>query len=276
MWMYQSLYTMFAVSTLSLLVLVWLATGRNPVLTVYRAIGWLAREPRVHAGLLGILAVLVLNGIETRVEQRLTNPWDYTPQVAQVGSSLLLWLQQLEWPPVTHALTFVYIILFPLFGVGSMLVYGARRDWDSLKRLLVGFGANYLAALPFYLLVPVNEAWAGGVGVRFLIPDVYPAFEAQYRGLSGLDNCFPSLHTSLALTYALVAWRTGYRRLAIILSAGAGLVMLSTLYLGVHWLLDLFAGTALALLASGYVPGLLSNRARRHILEYHTGNGVGR
>jgi len=108
-------------------------------------------------------------------------------------------------------------------------------------------------ALPFYILMPVKEAWAAAMGIRFLIPEVYPLFEAQYRPLSGLDNCFPSLHTSLALTFALVAWRSGYRRLGIVLSAAAGLVMISTLYLGVHWFLDMLVGVVLAVAASGYM-----------------------
>ncbi len=261
-----------------MLALLWMATGRNPLITLRNAVLWLLREPRFRVGMLSVLAVLALNSLETRVEQSMNNPWDFTPQVAQIGAGILLWLQRFEWAPLTHLLTYVYIVLFPLFGLASVAVYAARRDWDSLKRLFLGFCANYLVALPFYLLVPVNEAWAGGVGVRFLIPQVYPAFEAQYRPFSGLDNCFPSLHTSLALTYALVAWRNGYRRLALVLTAGAGLVMLSTLYLGVHWALDMFAGAALALLASGYVPALAVRLFGRPAISwYHnTGNGVGR
>ncbi|HWI61267.1 MAG TPA: phosphatase PAP2 family protein, partial [Symbiobacteriaceae bacterium] len=163
-----------------------------------------------------------------------------------------------EWDPLTHSLTFVYIIVFPLLMLSSLVVYSARNDLESLKRLLTGYWLNYLVAVPFYIWMPVKEAWAGTAGVRFLIPVAYPAFEAEYRVYSALDNCFPSLHTSLAVTYALIAWRCGYRRLAIVLSVAAGLVMLSTLYLGVHWVPDLFAGVALATVASGWLPRLVS------------------
>lgn len=236
--------------------LLWLATRQNPVAMTAKALHTLRHDPRALPLLLGVAGVLVMNSLESRLEGLSTTrvTWDFTADVAQFGTGLLLGLQRLEWAPATHALTFVYIFLFQVLGIGSVLVYAALKDWTSLKRLFYGFFINYLVALPFYLFVPVKEAWAGGVGVKFLIPSVYPLFESQYRLLSALDNCFPSLHTSLALTYALVAVRSGHAGLARLLCIGAGLVMLSTLYLGVHWPLDMLAGICLAAVASGSVP----------------------
>ena len=256
MWLYSSLPIMAGVTVLTLMALLWLATRQNPVAVAADAFRTLRHDQRTLPLLLGLAGVLAINSLETRLEGltgiRVT--WDFTADIAQVGTGFLLGLQRLEWAPATHTLTFVYIFLFQVLGIGSGLVYAAYKDWDSVKRLFYGFFINYLVALPFYLLVPVKEAWAGGVGVKFLIPEVYPLFESQYRLMSGLDNCLPSLHTSLALTYALVALRSGHRRLARIIGVGAGLVIFSTLYLGVHWPLDMVAGVCLAIVASGLVP----------------------
>jgi membrane-associated phospholipid phosphatase len=255
MWIYSSPLTIGAVATASCLALLWIATRRNPLTTVWRALCYVLSDHRALAIVALAYAMLAFNLLETRLEAELAHKvtWDFTHTVSQFGTDLLLLLQRMEWAPLTHLLTFVYVILFTVLMLGAMLVYAANRDLAALKNHVVSYWVNYLVALPFYLWFPVSEAWAGGRGIRFLIPQVFPGFEQIIRPHSGLDNCFPSLHTSLALTYALVAWRHGYRRLATVLGIGAGLVMLSTLYLGVHWVLDMLAGTVLAVLASGYL-----------------------
>lgn len=255
MWIYASHLAMGAVSVGSLLALLRLATRQNPFSTIWRACRYILAEHRALALVALAYAMIAFNLLETRLEAGLVDSvrWDFTHAISQVGTGLILALQRLEWPPLTHLLTFVYVILFPMLMLGALMVYAANRDLGAIRNHVVSYWVNYLVALPFYLWVPVREAWAGGVGVRFLIPQVFPGFEQVVRPHSGLDNCIPSLHTSLALTYALVAWRQGYRRLAMVLSICAGLVMLSTLYLGVHWFLDLLGGVALGALASGYL-----------------------
>ncbi|MGE5492002.1 MAG: phosphatase PAP2 family protein [Actinomycetota bacterium] len=258
MWIYSSQLTIFLVSAVTLVLLVWMATGRNPVGELRSTIRFFRWDARLLGALVAAVAMFVVDSIETYLEPWIGNhvTWDFTQQVGHAGLNLLLAIQRLEWPPLTHVMTFVYVIAFPLLMLSGLVVYSARDDWEAVKRLLTGYYLNYLVALPFYIFVPVKEAWAGNRGIHFLIPQIYPGFETQYRPYSGLDNCFPSLHTSLALTYALVAWRCGYRRLAIVLTIGAGLVMFSTLYLGIHWIPDMLAGAALAVLASGVLPAI--------------------
>lgn len=265
MWIYSSQLSIVAVSVVTCLALLWLATRRNPLTIVWRAIRYVLSDHRALAVGAAAYGMLALNLLELRFEQLLARKvaWDFTHSVSQVGADLLRLLQRLEWAPLTHLLTFAYVILFTVLMIAALLVYAANRDLTALKNHVASFWINYLVALPFYLWFPVKEAWASGQSIQFLIPQIFPGFDQVIRPHSGLDNCFPSLHTSLALTYALVAWRQGYRRLAVVLSVGAGLVMLSTLYLGVHWILDMLAGTVLAVLASGYLTLPSPARAQR-------------
>lgn len=265
MWIYSSPFTIGAISVVSCLVLLWLGTRRDPFTIIWRAIRYVLSDHKALALVALAYAMIAFNLLGTRMEARLAHKitWDFTHSISQVGTNFLHVLQRLEWAPLTHLLTFVYVILFTVLMLGAMLVYAANRDYAALKNHVISYWVNYLVALPFYFMFPVNEAWAGNQGIRFLIPEVFPAFEQVIRPHSGLDNCFPSLHTSLALTYALVAWRQGYRRLGTVLSVGAGLVMLSTLYLGVHWVLDMLAGTVLAVVASGYLTVPSTSTAER-------------
>lgn len=263
--LYSSTTTIFAAGAVSLLLLIAIIGLENPFTYLRKALERLIRSGQWVWLSMALVLVLGSNWLELRLETRYSDviTWDYTNAAAEIGSGFLLALQRLEWAPLTHLLTYVYVIIFPLLGIASVLVYSRERDWESLRRLGLGLVINYAVALPFYLLFPVNEAWAGDAGIRFLIPSVFPGFETIYRPMSGLDNCFPSLHTSLALTYALVALQSSHRRLSAAIGAGAGLVMLSTLYLGVHWVVDMLAGVILAVGASGYLTSAITAWAQR-------------
>lgn len=268
---FSNQFTVLGTGVVSLIGLVWVVSGRNPFATLSSAVRTLAHDRRTLGYLLAIGLVLAVNSLQTKLAVRTHEElgWDFTATVSQYGTGIILALQKLSWLPLTQLFSYVYVILFPVLGIGSIFVYGAEGDWESLRRLIVGFLTNYVVALPFYTLTPVKEAWAAGMGIQFLIPQVFPAFDAFYRPMSGISNCFPSLHTSLSLTYALVAWRSGNRRLTMVLTAGSLLVMFSTLYLGVHWVLDMMAGIILALFAAGLVPLALprSQEAQRRHAE---------
>lgn len=99
--------------------------------------------------------------------------------------------------------------------------------------------------------------------------DVFPKFEQEYRPLSGLNNCFPSLHTSISVTMALLAFRSGNRRWMVITSISAVVIVFGIFYLGIHWLTDMIGGTLLAVLAStvGVQLAKLTLRGREESLS---------
>ncbi|MMZ61443.1 undecaprenyl pyrophosphate phosphatase [compost metagenome] len=110
---------------------------------------------------------------------------------------------------------------------------------------------NYLIAIPFYLLFPVNEVWSfAPSGASLYMLEAFPEFNTIYRPLSGINNCFPSLHTSISVTVAILAVRSGNRRWATIAVSSAAIIVFSIFYLGIHWLTDMLGGLILASIAS--------------------------
>jgi membrane-associated phospholipid phosphatase len=60
---------------------------------------------------------------------------------------------------------------------------------------------------------------------------------------------FPSLHAGISAAVAIDGWRTS-RRWGVVLTVIAAAIWASTIYLRYHWLLDLLAGLALAMLCT--------------------------
>jgi len=168
----------------------------------------------------------------------------------------------LNWLPLTWFLGYVYVVVFPCLVFVSIFVFDQLDDRRGLAMALLGYALNFLLVLPFYLVFPVRETFhfyttdLGSDAVRMLLNDIHPAIIEGYRAMSGLDNCFPSFHTSLAVTLALVAWHAGRPRYGWLITFFAAANVFSTVYLGVHWVIDVAAG-----LVVGVAAYVLARRA---------------
>jgi len=253
--------TVLGVATI--VALVWIAVpGRRPWALAADSVVRTATSWRRLAYLGALLAILVFNrlylalGIDERctawvVARRGT---DFAALIHRCieGDAVAHLQRAVAWLPLTWLLGYVYVVAFPCLVFVVLLVLDHRRDGHGLALVLAAYLLNFALVLPFYVCVPVREAFVyyqeSGLrepAVRLLLDDISPAIMAGYRSMSGVDNCFPSFHTSLAATMALVGWRGG-RRLGWAVAALAAATVVSTIYLGVHWLTDVAAGLVVA------------------------------
>lgn len=122
---------------------------------------------------------------------------------------------------------------------------------------LVTFYLGYIG----YVLVPVVGP---GYTVHFAahVGDIAPQFTTNTRTIA--RDCFPSLHTALSVLMTIYIWR--YRpRLGVVYTILTGLIIVATVYLRFHYLLDDLAGLTLAFAVSWAAPGVfgLWERIRR-------------
>lgn len=195
--------------------------------------------------------VLFLNKMELKIE----NKWIFIRDKAAVfykfEKEILFAIQKtFENDLLTFVLTFFYIVVFIAMMVTSLVVYYDKKKIKTFYAFFYAIGLNYLIAIPFYLFFPINEVWYVHPQVEFLIPKIYHNFENEYRNVSGLNNCFPSLHNSISLTLLFLSLHSKIKKLKIIIGVSATLIMFSTIYLGIHWFMDMAAGAILALIAS--------------------------
>lgn len=139
-----------------------------------------------------------------------------------------------SWSIVYGAL-YLYLILLPVF-----VVRGRRHVSRTFSAYLSVWLASYVVFLLYPTAAPRPELVEGSTfattGLRFLY-----AADPPY-------NCFPSIHVAHSFVSALTCLVV-HRRLGIVTLFAAATVAISTLFTRQHYVLDVIAGAALALVA---------------------------
>lgn len=242
-------YLVFAPLLLLVLLALTLPT-RRPHLVLGRALAELVTTRGGRLVLAGYLFVVFTNLIQGLLDLRLTAAlgYDLTPRVMALEGETVARLQ--EWIlglpagdlwiailALSYTAGYVAWLLFPPVALSAL---GHRRAAGAFG---LAFTLNYLLALPFYLFAPVKEvAWSGISRARPLLEEHWPGITEHLRLESALDNCFPSLHVSIAVTSLYFVLRHAPRRMALVAWPLTFLICLSVLALGIHWTTDTLAG----------------------------------
>lgn len=249
---YQSMNHIVLYTVALVVILVWIGARRNPIMALVEIGKEMLRSYKFLLLMVGMFGVLVLNKYELQIEEKMHLTSDYTSFIFGLEGHFVQAVQDIFYSPwLTPIIVFFYIFMLQSVLAASLGVYLLDKNRVMLYATCYAIIINYAVAIPFYLYFPVNEVWSYvPAGVRFTMLDVFPKFEEEYRPLSGLNNCFPSLHTSISVTMALLAFRSGNRRWMVITSISAVVIVFGIFYLGIHWLTDMIGGTLLAVLAS--------------------------
>ncbi|MDP5272765.1 phosphatase PAP2 family protein [Chengkuizengella axinellae] len=198
-----------------------------------------------------IAFILFLNKIELTIEESMNLKYDLTPLFYGWEGNIVYTIQNFFQNDIlTIILVFFYVVVFTSLIIASFLVYLNEKDHKLFYTFCYAIMLNYGIAIPFYLFFPINEVWAHEpAGVSFLMLDVFPTFETEYRALSGLNNCFPSLHTSISVTLSLIALKSSNMKWKRIVLISAAIIIFSIFYLGIHWVIDMIGGVLLAVFA---------------------------
>ncbi|AWB45700.1 inositol phosphorylceramide synthase [Paenibacillus sp. CAA11] len=250
--LYDSMYLVSLLTLLVTILLIWYGTGRNPFSAAYIFLHRLVTSRRFLLLFAIMAGVLVANKYELQLEKIIDSKADFTPLFFHIEGHFVQNFQQLfhhQW--VTEVTAFFYVVVFQSLLIASIGVYAGSRNYVYMYATCMTVILNYAVAIPFYLFFPVNEVWSyAPSGVTFYMLEAFPKFEEIYRPLSGLDNCFPSLHTAISASMAILAVRSGNRRWAITISICAAMIIFAIFYMGIHWLIDMLGGLLLAMVAT--------------------------
>jgi membrane-associated phospholipid phosphatase len=249
--LFGSMSTVAISTVVAVSILIAFGTGRQPFAAAWAFLKSLVVSRKYLLFFIAVTAIMFLNKNELRLENWLKVPYDLTPVLSGWEGAWPAWLQSnLQSDALTTVCGIFYLVIFQSVLISSVAIYTHHKNMKLYYAFCVAVLMNYFLAVPFYLFVPVNEVWFVHPQIHFLLLDVFPSFEREYRSLSGLNNCFPSLHTSISVTLALLAGKSGIRRWAVFAWINASVIIFSIFYLGIHWFTDMVAGLLLALLST--------------------------
>ena len=236
---------------ITVIVLIFISLRTNPLAAAGSFVHELFHSRKYLFHFLAMLAILFFNKLELSIEARMKQQVDFTPEFFKLEGNIVGWIQQaFQNDTLTGFLTFYYIVIFTSLLIASIAIYTHNKQFHLFYAICYAVMINYMVAIPFYFFFPVNELWYYHPNVEFLIPQFFPTFEQEYRPLSGLNNCFPSLHTSLSVTIAIIAAKSGLRVWKWFTAISACIIIFSIFYLGIHWITDMLGGIALAVVAA--------------------------
>ncbi len=179
---------------------------------------------------------------------------DMTPWIYAIEGDLVLWIQEtFHNQLLTEILTHFYVVGFILICYVSIFYFAYFDDRWMADRSALAMFYIYALAVPFYLFFNVRVTGDHIPAMETLAYDLTPEINDWFTRIDPFTNGMPSLHIGIPFTIWLCLvrfdednrWRN-YRHLLL------GYVILTAftiVYLGIHWLLDIVGGMALAAIA---------------------------
>ena len=210
------------------------------------------------------------------------NPVDIDAQLMAIDYALLgvhptAWFEHFTMPWVTEYMQLAYVTFYflpfilcaPLYRQGQFLAFRV-----SLCALLLSYYVSYL----LYFLTPAR-------GPRFYLAEYHTLpltglwlttpLQAILDALEGVQrDAFPSGHTAIAIVVLVMAARYQPRLFYPLLGMTVSLVV-STVYLRYHYVIDVIAGVLLAVLCLGVTFWLYREHGERYpvlALSTHSGS----
>ncbi|WP_157533065.1 phosphatase PAP2 family protein [Haloferax profundi] len=222
-----------------------------------------ARDASKYLGLL--VVVLLVNKFARDVGPEVSwlLGWNVTGLIYAVEGDFVMHVQSLATPTLTAVLSAIYLSGYVFLLTFPFVAYFVATDRRPLKLTAVAYAVNYGIGLCCYILFI-------SYGPRNLLPGqvesllyvTYPQTQILTRQVNVNTNVFPSLHTSLSVSAALVAVWTydEYPVWAFVAPVLASAVAFSTMYLGIHWALDVVAGALLGVASVAIADSVVDAR----------------
>ncbi|WP_409346599.1 phosphatase PAP2 family protein [Paenibacillus sp. MBLB4367] len=171
------------------------------------------------------------------------HPWNWDDWMNGIPLNHAMWARVIHFPLLDRAMVWIYNYGFVL----SLWICIVRSFWTrSVKKMLSyalsGHLLQFPLILPFYNLILLREVW----WVKGQPDLLKRTFADQNELLVSVMNCFPSMHTSISFAMLLLALREKDFIFKWLMVVYCSAIIFSTMYLQIHWVLDVIAGMAFA------------------------------
>jgi membrane-associated phospholipid phosphatase len=171
--------------------------------------------------------------------------WNWNHSFAQIPFNDGAIFRLYKPKPFTFFMRWVYDYGFILaWGASVIRSFLTRNVAKMIRYTLSSHMLQLPIIVPFYSAVMLQEVWyVKGE------PDGMARHLTGGELLATVQNCFPSMHTSVSFAILLLALRENGRLYKWTMVSYCALVIYSTLYLEIHWVLDVLGGLLLGYVA---------------------------
>ena len=179
---------------------------------------------------------------------------DMTPYVYAIEGDIVLWVQQeLRNAALDQMLTHFYVMGFMTATFASFLYPIYFDDRHMADRVSLSMFWVYIISIPFFLFFNVGVTGDHIPSMQTIAYDLTPEIHNWFTRIDPFSNGMPSLHIGLPFAIWLTMQRwdedgrwVNYRNFLIVFML---VTAFSIIYLGIHWIVDIIGGMAVAILA---------------------------
>jgi len=172
--------------------------------------------------------------------------YDYANTIVNFEDGIVYWFSQ-HWNPILlYFFVLIYIVIYPFSLWFSLLYFILDEQTKALKSLAFALVITYIIALPFYLFLPVTNVYTY-YGAESALETILPTVEQFFYSTTTCNNCLPSLHTAMAIFLAYCGTLTDNKKFSYFTYFIMITVLISVVYLSIHWITDVIAGAIVAL-----------------------------
>ena len=180
---------------------------------------------------------------------------DYTPLICalSMNGAVVEAVQTFRTPAMDSFFIVIYIYFYIFMLLFTPLLYAVRDDKKHIKQYMLAMVIAYAIMMSFYLLFPVKTTGQSGLINAFPVLYSDPNLLEFVLAFDPLDNCFPSGHVAGPVLTTMLLFpirdHLEYKRFAYFSLAISVLVIISVIYLGIHWEIDVIAGIGVAFIS---------------------------
>tara|TARA_B100000029_G_scaffold29400_1_gene28278 strand:- start:1410 stop:3503 length:2094 start_codon:yes stop_codon:yes gene_type:complete len=179
---------------------------------------------------------------------------DMTFLVYAIEGDTVLWIQEgLRSDLLDVIMTHFYVMGFMTATFASFVYPIYFDDRHMADRVSLSMFWVYILAIPFYLFLNVRVTGNYIPGMETIAYDLTPEIHNWFNRIDPFTNGMPSLHIGLpfAIWLSMHRWDEDGRwaRFRGFLVVFMLLTSISIIYLGIHWVVDIIGGMAVAILA---------------------------
>jgi membrane-associated phospholipid phosphatase len=197
-----------------------------------------------------ILIIIIIVGfhlLEVNIIDPQVTSWvghDFANNIQGIEGKTVYWFSQ-NWIDVfIYFFVIMYIAVYPFTLWFSIFYFIFNNEKKAMRSLAYGLFLIYIISLPFYLFMPISNVYTF-YNTSSALETVIPSIESFFYSTTTQNNCLPSLHTAMTILIAYCLKITGNKKLTYFGYFVMICIIISVIYLSIHWITDVIAGVIL-------------------------------